>query len=1007
VKSSLRHIWFLSAILLFTLNLHAQYFSFKLYNVNDGLPTTSTFGAYQDKYGYLWINAPLGLSRFDGRQFVNYSLADGLPSLKTTTVFQDSKERLWIGTAGGMAQFKNNRFVTYAVSDKLSNTYVVNFIETKNKKLWALTGKGLYQFEDSIWKKINLCPGFENKICRDVIQKDDELYANYRDDILCRTKKGGWLQIASAKDYGGIFNVMSLQNKEVWVSTIKNIYIIRDHQLIPVFKKGLINDDFFSYFIDSKKRLWLGSSKMLTISNPGDWQHFSVSVINRSGYHPNGISEDSNHNIWIGTINGLLKVKDISFTLIDKNNTVPLEGIFNFIPLQGYKFILSPGIKNGMLMYEGGSFKQIMPPHAPGNENYYKDPVDYYTFDANNSLWMITRFKRFLNFTGKTLQDFSNVLSLKTTEHVYDLKYVKSRSQFFICADSTLLYGDTSKLTVFLPHNTGVPIIKPTRILEMQNGLLILYIDGQGIYSIDKANNFISLVKQTGIDGSGKGVEIDIRFYEDADNNFWVGFPGLGLYEYGFTNEIPFLKNHFTITNGLLGNDVLSLTSDRQHRLWVATSTGVDILQKNKSGNWEVFNYAKADELTLNRSDYEKLVTDEMGNVWFSSPNKIIKFNTANITLNKETPHTIIEKVLLAFKDTNWATSSDSLYSYFQLPYDPVLKYHQNSLGIFYNAIDLSTSNSNPEYSYKLLPLDKNWSIPSKTKSVSFAQLPAGKYQFIIRAKDLASDWSEPAVFRFTIEAPFWEAWWFRLAVIAIAACVIITIFRTRIKQIRHDLFIQNQLKELEMKALKAQMSPHFIYNALNSIQALIANDKKEEGIRYIGSFSKLLRQVLDNSENNVINLDKELQTIGLYIELEALRLDMQLQYKKFIPENIVTEFEKIPPLILQPFVENALWHGLSNKQGEKEIKITINIKDNWLLCDIMDNGIGRSKAQELKSNASSFHQSKGIDITYKRLTDFNEDASVIPIEFFDLHDAKNDAAGTLVVIRIKRKSGI
>ena len=94
---------------------------------------------------------------------------------------------------------------------------------------------------------------------------------------------------------------------------------------------------------------------------------------------------------------------------------------------------------------------------------------------------------------------------------------------------------------------------------------------------------------------------------------------------------------------------------------------------------------------------------------------------------------------------------------------------------------------------------------------------------------------------------------------------------------------------------------------------------KESEGIHYIGSFSRLLRQVLSNSENNIIGLDKELETIGLYIQLEALRLNMQLQYKKFIPENIVTEFEKIPPLILQPFVENALWHGLSNKQGEKE----------------------------------------------------------------------------------------
>jgi LytS/YehU family sensor histidine kinase len=199
-------------------------------------------------------------------------------------------------------------------------------------------------------------------------------------------------------------------------------------------------------------------------------------------------------------------------------------------------------------------------------------------------------------------------------------------------------------------------------------------------------------------------------------------------------------------------------------------------------------------------------------------------------------------------------------------------------------------------------------------------------------------------------------------------------------------------------------MNPHFIYNALNSIQALVAGDKKDEGVRYIGSFSRLLRQVLNNSENNVISLDKELETIDLYIQLEELRLNMQLQYKKIVPDDIVTEFEKIPPLILQPFIENALWHGLSHKQGEKEIQISLDSDDVWLFCDITDNGIGRAKAQELKTDTAKLYQSKGIDITYKRLLDFNEDAAVIPVEFFDLYDETKNPTGTRVTVRIKRK---
>ena len=982
--------------------LYAQHLSFKLYNVNDGLPGTSVYGAFQDKNGYLWISTPTGVSRFDGRVFVNYSLTDGLPSLHVNTVFQDSHNRLWVGTAAGMAQFKNNRFITYPTNDKQNNIYVINFVETKDKRLWVTTVKGAYEYADTVWNKLSLYPGFENNMCRSIIESDQELYVCYPTDIVCRIKNGEWVHIASSQDYGSIFNVMSFQNSEIWVSTINNIYIIRNHQLVPLFKKKLSTTTYFSYLIDSKKRLWIESENFLQISKPGDWQHFSVSKLTQYGY-PGLLNEDMNHNIWTGSVQGLLRIKDISFTSIDKNNTAFSNEIYNIITLPGNRLFLSSGSK---LIYSKKRYKQVMPPRSAGNENYYKDPVDFFSFDKKNSLWMLTRFRKFLHFNNGKLEDFSDALKLKTTEHIYDMQYVKSRNQFFICADSTLLFGNATKFSTFIPHNTGVPIIKPTRVYETKNGLLLIYIDGTGVYSIDKSNNLISLVEETGIDGSRRGIELGVLFYEDALNNFWISFPGLGLYEYGFANNNrPFLKVHLTTKDGLQSNNITCLTSDQQNRLWITTTTGLDILQKNKADKWEVFNYAKAEELTVTRSDYERLVTDSVGNVFLSTPNKILKFNAASIYLYKEPPHVIIEKVSLAFKETDWSKVTDSLYSYYQLPYNPVLDYHENSLGIFFNSIDFSTSNSNPEYSYKLLPFQTSWSIPSKTKSVSFAQLPPGKYQFMVRAKDGASGWSKPDVFQFTITPPFWNRWWFRLIIIVFASFIIVRIFRVRIQKIKRNAFIQTQLKELEMKALKAQMNPHFIYNALNSIQALVANDKKEEGIFYIGSFSRLLRQVLDNSESNVISLDKELETVGLYIQLEALRLDMHLQYQKIVDQDVVPEFEKIPPLILQPFVENALWHGLSRKVGKKEIKISVTTNENWLICNITDNGIGRKKAQEFKNNSNTLHGSKAIDITQKRLLDFNEDDLTCPIEFVDLYDTQNNASGTMVIVRIIRKS--
>ena len=209
------------------------------------------------------------------------------------------------------------------------------------------------------------------------------------------------------------------------------------------------------------------------------------------------------------------------------------------------------------------------------------------------------------------------------------------------------------------------------------------------------------------------------------------------------------------------------------------------------------------------------------------------------------------------------------------------------------------------------------------------------------------------------------------------------------------------------MKALKAQMNPHFIYNAMNSIQALVLGKKTEEASLYISKFGRLLRQVLDNSEKTLITLENELQALELYIQLEKLRLNVDLQYRIDLDEEVHADEEQVPPLIIQPFVENALWHGLSNKEGEKRIGIRVIIRHHWLQAVIEDNGIGRIKAGELKRQKHQVAKSKGIDITEKRLTEFNKAPGIHPVEIIDLYDHFNQAAGTKVIVKIKRPSTI
>ena len=240
--------------------------------------------------------------------------------------------------------------------------------------------------------------------------------------------------------------------------------------------------------------------------------------------------------------------------------------------------------------------------------------------------------------------------------------------------------------------------------------------------------------------------------------------------------------------------------------------------------------------------------------------------------------------------------------------------------------------------------------------------------------------------------------------IILAASGLLVSIFQYRIKQIRTKAELKNQLQELESNALKAQMNPHFIFNAMNSIQSLIINNRSDEAGKYISKFAKLMRYVLENADANLVTIEKELHSIQLYIELEKLRMNVDLDYTETIDPQLEMHLEKIPSLILQPFVENALWHGLSKKEGDKKLTIRIKAAQNLIICEIIDNGVGRVNAVNYYDQLPEGHLSRATDITLQRLISYNKTPAVKPIEIKDLIDTQNNPVGTSVIIRIKRE---
>jgi len=991
---------FFPALLFFTMIIHAQSFTTKTYTTADGLSDNCIFCVYQDSYGYLWIGTQNGLNRFDGKRFRNFGLKNGLPSLSVDRIYEDIEHRLWIGTRRGIAELKGDSCYSYPLDDHQEIRFVSGFMEPGNGRLWATTDRGIYELKDNSWAKISLSPGKDNHGVGKIIKTTKGLYINYDNNTVVHQKPDGnyevILSIATNRPY---FNSLYAKNDTVFISTYSGLRYWDGSNWISRFADTLRRKYIFSSFCDRNDRFWFGTREdgVLAIMPGGnniDYLHIPLSFNLVSNFY-----EDREGNIWVAGFRGLVKVSPSPYQNVSFNGPQKLSTIRNCIAMPSGNMALS---------CEDGTLFFVKPPISPKSSaevistfhlTHPNDFIDYYTFDEKKRIWFTTREGELYRSDEHSLTNLTSIIPYKINA-LSGLVYNKKSRELFVCADSVFLAGNEGRLDTLFSQNKKQFISMPYLVYSNESdGSLLVQTIGNGVY----------LVKANGeIDSIGKSLNLLFSFQingKDADKEtvVWSANRGKDISKYRWkSSEKPELLEVITDKDGLTDNLILNFFLDKEEKLWIATSKGVSVMQKQNKWTHRDFEFTESgSESPLS---FAKFCEDGDGNIWMTLQDKLVVFDGKKIDMTPLRTETIIEQVSLFDRPTDWTLLTDSVYSYRKLPVNPTLKYNQNTLSIAFNGLLLN--NTSPvEYSYRLLPSDTGWSNPTVSEIVTFYQLVPGAYRFQVRSHIRGVDWSEPALFSFTIKKPLWETWWFRIAIILIASAIIVLIFRYRLNQLKEKNLMQNQIRELEMKALKAQMNPHFIHNALNSIQSLIINNRSTEASHYISKFAKLLRQVLENADKNLISLDKELYSLKLYVDLEKLRMSMDIDYSEHMDENIIASEIRIPPLILQPFVENALWHGLSNKEGNKKITLAIKEKEGWIICEITDNGIGRKKAGETGRPFPEGSLSKAVNITTQRLADFNQTPGTKPVSFVDLED-NNEAAGTTVIIRIRARYG-
>lgn len=533
--------------------------------------------------------------------------------------------------------------------------------------------------------------------------------------------------------------------------------------------------------------------------------------------------------------------------------------------------------------------------------------------------------------------------------------------------------------------------IEDIREVPDRNELWVLYQKGLVRYNLESKSAItykVEINNPTGLNGFQP-----LNVVEDSQGFIWItSLPG-GLYRID-----PNLSPDQEV---LQLNEFLDLTNKKSFEciahdkyLWWITNKDISCLN-TETFSFRTFGYESG---YIGNNYFPTIIIDPNNRFYVTAFGGYMKFDPKDLFQIKSIPKVYLEKVKV----------NGTLYEVDKqiIDFDTLLlEREETNLEFRYTGINFFDHKNNA-YHYQLVGWDKDW-IDAESRTVaSYANLLPGWYTFKVKCKSNHGDWSPTKMLVVFIPKAFYETLVFKILAVACIIGLIGFIVYRRNKRLRkaaeQKVLFKKQLLEMEMVSLRSQMNPHFLFNSLNSINRFVMKKEPREAAKYLADFSALIRKILNNSSFNKIALEEELETLTLYIKLEQLRFENHFDYSIEIGKNIDAGYIKIPPLILQPYVENAIWHGLMTLKRKGKLTIHICADEDELVCTIEDDGIGREKAMALKKEQITSYQSKGMNISKQRIEKMyrleNKKGS---ISIIDLKDKDDIACGTRVILTI------
>ena len=980
----------------------------------NSLPNNSVIELFTDSRGIVWIATPNALSRYDERtnsfrSFINNPKDDNsLPRGNINVIGEDSSGLLWIGTPQGLCSFdvKNNHFQRFLKVDHSDNSISSNQIRdikfAPDGNMWIATANGLNRFDlatrrftSYFHNPVDSTTLSSDSLAKIAIDKDGNLWTGFiaenklhLDRFNTNTNRCKRFTIPVSKHSNSpssfMFSLFSAAESRVslfidmsgrlWIGSMisglslflpgKNI--LYEYKADPLDPGSLQSSVITAMYQDRSGMIWSGTLSGAERFNPDEskfilYRSKSVGSFSPTQKSVQAFAEDTLHRLWIGTSEGLSILDRITGKFIhyrwDQKDYIK-STTSNFITAicrdkQGSMWI---GTMNGLKLYD------------PVHDNFHS----FYAEENNHSL-------------------ASNFISSIICDNNGDL-LIGSRPGF------TIYHAQTHRFENFNNDTLHAFLNKRNNIVfEDNRGILWLGTQGRGLIRYDrKTGELKNFTKSSGDSSSLAAVYVG-SIIQDHKGVIWAG-TNAGLTRF---DESTQSFTNYTDKDGLPNVRIKQLLVDDNDRIWMASNRGISMLNELRTA---FTNYDPSDGLQGWEFSEPSAFKTHDGLFCYGGQNGFNMFHPDSIRKNYFIPPVVLRGIQI-FDQTLIIDSSLSFLKSLSL------SYKKNFFSFEFAALNYDHPEKN-RYACQLIPFDKKIVQLGTNNSISYTNVPPGRYKLKVIASNNDGVWNEQGYeMNLVIVPPFWATWWFRTIAIISFLIAVFLFFRLRENRIRKEearqTAINKQIAEIRMTALQAQMSPHFIFNSLNSIRHLISIQEKDEAIAYLSKFSKLIRKILENSRENTVAISNEFEQLELYIQLEQLRFNNKFDYHIMVDERIDAENTEIPPLLIQPYVENAILHGLINKNGKGDLWLSLEKNNGSLICKIEDNGIGRTKAQEIEERKVTRHKSLGIKVTNERISTLsgllNHKMEVVIEDLFETTppETTSQPAGTRVIITI------